>query len=128
MSADLGLSRDLTALVASVAGVVEIFSDGPSLHAAAASAAARLAGADAAGARVAVTRHSRTLAVHASIGVDSALPVPTTVRRVAGAIRDFLSAARPGTQAQVRVTVGYIRHPGTAGPASPPPRPGPPAR
>ena len=108
---DLDLSRELTAVVAAVDGVVGVYSAGP-LHRAVGLAIANVTSSDEPPAKVSLTRErDGGLRVDVAIGVLSAVPVPRTLRAVGDAVRAHLAARGEVATLDVRVTASHIETP-----------------
>jgi uncharacterized alkaline shock family protein YloU len=108
---DLDLSRELTAVVAAVDGVIGVYGAGP-LHRSVGLAIANATSAGDPPAKVSLTRErDGKLRVEVAIGVLSAVPVPRTLRAVGDAVRAHLAARDEDAPLDVRVTVSHIETP-----------------
>ena len=110
MSYDLDLSRALTTLVASTAGVTEVYPSGPLGRSVILNLINLAADDETDDAKVALTRDGAgALTVTVTIGVDAAHPVPTTLRAVANSIRAHLVNLEPWETAPIiDVRVSHI--------------------
>lgn len=108
---DLDLSRELTAAVADVDGVVGVYPAGP-LHRAVGLAIANVASLDEPPAKVSLTRdRDGGVRVEVAVGVLSAFPVPQTLRAVGDAVRAHLLAHGETEDLDVRVSASHIETP-----------------
>lgn len=104
MIEDLDLSRELTRVVASAAGVIDVFAPGGLERVAMLSILNRTTDSETDDAKVSIDRSKNKLVVCTTIGVDSAYPVRLTLRTVSDAIRDHLTAIDLDTVIDVKVS------------------------
>ena len=102
-----GLSRDLTTLVQSVAGVSTVYSTGPVAAAVVGSVIGTIRGIPVGTRLVGVSESDGGLEIVVVIGVSATEPAPVVCRRVHDAVVEYLST-RIGTPADIRVTVGRV--------------------
>ena len=110
MSDELELSRQLTTVVSTTPGVVEVYPAGSLAQTVVQNLVNIVADDEIPDAKVAVSRAaSGVLTVTATIGVAAAHPVPDTLRAVSDAVRQYLDAFDPQDQAPlIDVKVSHI--------------------
>ena len=110
MTNDLDLSRALTALVASTAGVTEVYPSAPLVRNAVEGLLAVATDEDTTDAKVFIDRDAAgALTVTATIGVDANYPVPATLRAVGDAVRAHFLNHEPWEKSPVvDVRVSHI--------------------
>lgn len=102
MNADLELSQQLTAIVTATPGVTAVYASGSPIRAVLRAVADAVShdGDDAA--KVSVTRHrDDSISVGVTVSVCADQPVPTTMRLVGDAVREFL-LMQPGDLPVIR--------------------------
>ena len=109
MNDDLELSRQLTKVVATTAGVSEVYASGSVLRSIALDIINGATADEVDDAKIAV-HHQDTDAViiSATIGVDSVHPVTETLRSVSDAIREYLNTSALVVSREIDVKVSYI--------------------
>jgi len=110
MTYDLDLSRTLTALVASTAGVTEVYPSAPLVRSVVVNLVAAATEEDTSDAKVFIDRDAAgALTVTATIGVDAGYPVPATLRAVGDAVRAHFLNHEPWEKSPVvDVRVSHI--------------------
>lgn len=93
MSDDLDLSRELTRLVSTTPGVLDVYPAGNLAAVLALGAANAIADDDTGDAHVAIIRHGETADIHIAIAVMVDHPVPATLRLVSEVVGAALAAS-----------------------------------